>query len=583
MDEEHLKKQLDKLWEKVKETPSGSNREESVSAFELAQSEIHAETLRALQQRFEKEKKYWENLVTAKDEAVARLEKEVQEQNLKTNRLRDKIQELQSEQTGIIQQSFSTLEIQKRSLNNHIHKLEEDLESARKETLMMRLDLEEERVLRQKMKGKWDEEEQKWRDEVAHKELEVENTKREIFSKRETELEDIAKLEETAKKLKRQLADDKTLYETEKAGLQNLVNEKQAQIQKLNADLSETVKRLDNEKEERRLAAVEREKVTIQSEEDRKRMTEQMLAREVKVRELEQTVERMTKERMEREESLRIREEKILHDEETVRRRREDWVDSVRSQASQELNISEKSVDLLSKLESKLGLRPPVIPHAQNLTLGRPPSIHKDADANLEAIAEKYPSFKSGVLFLRKRESWVLVFAGLLLFILTSTLLVFESQGRRSVRAQALLMKGNEQFTKGNLENSLKQLEKAYDLDPSNTIIRNSLTLVLGELATKEKRDGKLDLALKRVEALYQILPEDPDVVRLHGEILQALGRGPVNEVKEPAPAPVQEQKPEQTILPAPEPEPQPKAETPSEPQEKNPEETLTPEQRDVN
>ena len=42
--------------------------------FELAQSEIHAETLRVLQQRFEKEKRYWENLTSSKDDILPRQE-----------------------------------------------------------------------------------------------------------------------------------------------------------------------------------------------------------------------------------------------------------------------------------------------------------------------------------------------------------------------------------------------------------------------------------------------------------------------------------------------------------------------------
>lgn len=229
-----------------------------------------------------------------------------------------------------------------------------------------------------------------------------------------------------------------------------------------------------------------------------------------------------------------MREERIIADEEAVRRRREEWIDSVRSQAGQELNISEKSVDLLSKLESKLGLRPPSIPYSQAVKLSPPPSIHKDADRGLEDIAERYPVLRGGVTFLRKREGWILVASGLILFSLTIALFLFESKGRKSARAQTLLQKGNDYFTRGDMDRSYKHLELAYGLDPENTIIRNSFALVLGELAHKEKREGKLDQALKRVETLYEILPEDPDVVRLHGEILQALGKS-----SPPEPAPV--------------------------------------------
>lgn len=507
--EDELKRQLDSL----------------IPSFELAQSEIHAETLRVLQQRFEKEKKYWENLGANKDEAISRLEREIEDQGAKAARLKEKIQELQSEQSGVIQQSFSALEIQKRSLNAHIKNLEEDLEEARKEILTFKLDLEEERARAEKVREEWEEKEGSWQEETARKDLDVENTKKNLFAKRETELDDIAKLEETIRKQKREAADEKTLFETEKAGMLKLLGEKNTQIEDIQAELAGTRKKLDNEKEERRHAAVEREKAAVQGEEDRKRMTEQVLTREVKIRELEESLERLIKERTDREESLRAREEKIFAEEEALRRRRDEWVESIKDQASQELTISEKSVDLLSKLETKLGLRPPAIPHSEILNVPRPPSIQKDTDQNLEILAEKYPSLKRIVTFLRKRESWVLVGTGLVLFLLTTALLLFESRGRRTMRAQTLLQKGNDQFTRGDLEKSLKFLEKAYELDRENAIIRNSLTLVLGELAHKEKREGKLDLALKRVEALYQILPEDPDVVRLHGEILQSLGK----------------------------------------------------------
>lgn len=525
MDEEHLKKHLDILWEKVKEQPNDPSRAELTSAFELAQSEIHAETLRSLQQRFEKEKRYWENLVSSKEETIARLEKELQEQVQTAKRLKGKIQELQGEQSGIIQQSFSTLELQKRSLNAHLQKLEGDLEASRKEMLNLKLDLEEEKLRREKLKEEWEEKERHWQEERQTIEIEVENTKKDLFSRRESELEDVARLEESIKKIKKAMSEDQTLHDMEKAGLQNVLNEKSDQIEKMEREIEQTGKKLEKEREDKKLAALEREKLGVQGEEDRKRLVEQLLNREFKIKELEQSLEKIIKERTEREADLREREEKIKSDEETLRQRREDWVNSIKSQASQELSISEKSVDLLGKLESKLGLKPPVIPHDQRLNFPRPPFLQKDSDENLEKIAEKYPVFKEGVRFLRKRESWILVTAGLILFGLSAALLIFESSGRKSVRAQTLLKEGNDRFTRGDLEKSLNLLEKAFELDPGNTIIRNSLTLVLGELANKDFREGKFELALKRVEALYQILPEDPDVIKLHGEIMQAMGK----------------------------------------------------------
>src|SRR3989344_6002192 len=210
--------------------------------FELAQSEIHAETLRVLQQRFEKEKRYWETLTDSKDETISRLEKEIQDQTLKTNRLREKIQELQSEQSGIVQQSFSTLDLQKRSLNSHIQKLETDLEASRKDMLDLKLDLEEERGLKLKLRAEWEEKERKWREEEQHRELGIENLKKDFFAQRETDLDDSAKAEETVKKLKRELSDAKTFWETEKAGLQSLLNEKDSKIGSARDDLDQTRK-----------------------------------------------------------------------------------------------------------------------------------------------------------------------------------------------------------------------------------------------------------------------------------------------------------------------------------------------------
>ena len=101
------------------------------------------------------------------------------------------------------------------------------------------------------------------------------------------------------------------------------------------------------------------------------------------------------------------------------------------------------------------------------------------------------------------------------------------------MRAQKYLERGSEQFSKGQLEQAVDSLKRAYELDPQNSMIKSSLTLFLGENANRDFREGRLEEALKHAELLYSILPEDPDVLRLHNSILQALGKQTVNSPKE--------------------------------------------------
>lgn len=545
MEEDYLKRELDLLWEKVQgelktKGPGALSRRQLsegsgfASAFESAQAEIQAESLQLLRSRFEKEKSYWENLIAAKDETIARLQNEIQNEQKKSEELKLKIQELQSNQTQLFHQSFSTLDLQRRSLNLHMEQLEKELQDAHKEILTLSLNLKEEKELQEKTKSAWEEKEKKWMEERDQRELEIEQIKKDLFQRRQTELEEIAGLEETIQSLKNELQENKTLFETKTSGSQNLLQEKENQVEKIQQELDQVKSQLEKEREERRLASIERERQSAQAGEDKKRLVEQLLFRENKIKELQESLERMMKERADQEASFRKRDEALLLQEESLRKRREEWVESIKSQSGQQLNISGRVVELLNNLELKLGIKTsapaatiaapplPVILKKDSQKSGEPPSSFS---ALLEKTGSKYARFGNLVRFLKRRKGAALLAVGLALFTITAVLLFLEGGGRRAARAQKYLAEGNQQFTKGEMEKAAQSLEKAYQLDPENSMIKNSLTLVLGEIANKEFREGQLDAALKKTEFLYKILPEDPDVVQLHNSILQALGR----------------------------------------------------------
>ena len=100
MDKDRLQKQLDILWDKVQGRVEPSSAEpwkgqpDFASAFDQVQQDLQAESLQLLKTRFEKEKIYWENLLAAKEEILARLRKEVQEEQLKNQELKSKLQEM---------------------------------------------------------------------------------------------------------------------------------------------------------------------------------------------------------------------------------------------------------------------------------------------------------------------------------------------------------------------------------------------------------------------------------------------------------------------------------------------------------
>ncbi|OGR81679.1 MAG: hypothetical protein A2902_01685 [Elusimicrobia bacterium RIFCSPLOWO2_01_FULL_64_13] len=527
MDEERLKKQLDILWEKVQGRPADGPPGTS-SAFEQAQSELQAESLRHIQARFDKEKAYWENLVKTKDETIHNLNRQIQDAEKNRENLKEKIELLQNEQAELLKQSFQTLDLQKRALNSHLERLEKELESSRKEVLGLRMDLKDQKAGQETLRVSWEEKEKNWLLERERAEMDLAKTRQELFEKRQKELDEVARLDKTIAELKHDLSEQKNLFEAEKAGLDSLVNEKGARIQDVEHELLQAKNQLEKEREERKLAAIERERQSLRKDEDRKRLVEQLLARENKVKELQESLENLIRERSGWEDALLRREEKILAEEASIQKRREEWVDSIRTQSSQQLNVSEKAVDLLHRLQSKVGVRPPVLPEPKRESgLPPPPPIpRKDYEVRLGSLGERFPWMVRSLEFAVRRQGLLILLGGLLLCAAVLSALFMETAGRKAARAQALLQEGNESYTKGELGRALASLEKAYRLDPKNLIIRNSLTLALGEAAESEFRDGKFESALRRSEFLYQVLPDDADVAALHGKILQALGKG---------------------------------------------------------
>lgn len=546
MDEEYLQKKLNVLWDKVQD------KKGLASAFESAQAEIQAESLNLLRSRFDKEKSYWENLIAAKEETINRFQIEIQDAQKKNEELKLKIAELQNGQAMLLQQSFSTLDLQKRSLNARIEQTENELEGTRREIMDLTLNLKEEKDLREKFRREYEEKEAALIAENQKREEEIEKVRQDLFQRRQSELDETSRLDETIKDLQNQLQENKNLFAAEKAGMQNLFQEKEGQLAKIQQDLDQTQSILERERDERRLAAVEREKQTVQGEEEKKRLVEQLLVRENKIKELQESLERLIAERAVREESLKKKEDELLLQEESLRKRREDWVESIKDQSGEQLSISGKIVELLNKLDLKLSIKtrpssPAVIagegqgaaPRSGS-AIARMPAAQGSAGGAAVKPAAKFSPFSllpnaisgspmsiKAQNFFSEKKGVALLTTGLFLFAATSLLLFFEGEGQKSMRAHRYLVKGNEQFTKGDLEKASQYLEKAYGLDPENSIIKNSLTLVFGEMAHKEFQEGKLEDALKHAEFVYKVLPEDPNIIQLHTAILQALGRAP--------------------------------------------------------
>jgi hypothetical protein len=537
-DKDHLKKQMDLLWNKIQEQGSAAAvpepwKEEAglSSAFDAAQKELQAESVNLLRNRFEKEKTYWENLLAAKEEALANLKKNADEERQKNAQLRAKIQEMQDGQGQIFQQTLGTLDLQKRALGAHMDKLERELESSRAEIVSLHAAMQEERSLLEQAQREWQEKEVHWLEDLKAKEEEVHRIREEEILERQKAEDQIARLGTDLDRIKARLSEDQKIHETERQGLQQLLEEKEAQIGKIQQDLAQFRTQLEKEREERRLAVVERERQNLQRKEEDRRMIDQLLLRENKIKELQDALDRAAAERQ----ALIKREENIVSQEENLARRREDWVDSIRGQASQQLSISGKIVDILNKIDSGgtgLQVRPMPKPPSTPPPLPADRTAPQESSASprrpgvlKESFAALLRSLASSFDFLGTRKGWALMVSGFLLFAVSTGLLFYERQSVRSMRAQKYLQMGNEQFTQGALIPSFHSLEKAYALDPENEIIRNSLILVLGEVAHKNFREGNLEAALAQTETLNKLVPEDPDVLQLRNDVLHELGR----------------------------------------------------------
>ncbi len=519
MEPNYLQKQLDYLWNRVKGKTEDPNRGDFMSAFEQAQADLQAEAIRNLKTRFEKEKVYWENLLSSKDEALARLQLELQEASKKAQEYKNKILSLQESEGGWLEQSFAAIELQKKTLNSRIEHLEVELENARKDFLSMKFKLEEEAEDRRKSHGQWLEKENDWNRLREALETETNRLKDQMNQEKQAALEEAARMDRNLAELDRRRQEAEELQQSEIKGRDSLIAEKTAQIEKISEELTAAKRTLETDREEKRLASVERERRAVQDEEDRKRMVEQLLSREKKIKELQDSLENMIKEQEAHKEILRRREETIKAQEELLSRRREDWVESVKGQASQQLNLSGKVIDLLNKLEGKTP-DPNMIPASV-------PGLPASLLAQSRAAGTVAPSGLWG--------RWVLLGGGEKALIAAVVAFVFlavgggiyflGSEGRKAAQAQKYLMRGNELYTNGALDESIKLLEKGFKLDPENSIIKNSYTLVLGELASRHFQNGQYEDALTKTEILNRIIPEDPDVVKLYNDILQSMGR----------------------------------------------------------
>ena len=387
--------------------------------------------------------------------------------------------------------------------------------------------MREESEVQESLRKNWEERQKQWDKERDEKEEEVNHVRKDLYERRQQELEEVSRLEQNIRDLQAQINANENNYETEKRALNDKVSEKELQLVKLEEELSNLRQMLDKEKEERRLAVVERERQMMQAEEDRKRMVEQLLNREEKIGELQESLEQVIVEREQAETALKNREEQIVLKDEELRKRREDWVESIKTQSAQQLNISGKVVDLLNRLEWKSHVPPNPQTVGPAFTSGAKLSKEERPALGGGMSLEQKPKylFKWMGQFKSAKAGIILVLSGLLLF--SGALIVWNIKDNNSnlVKAQKLLHEGNGMFSAGDLESALTSLEEAYRLDRKNSIIKNSLTMVLGEVANKEFRNGDLESALKRTGLLNELLPDDQDVIHLHNKILKAIAQ----------------------------------------------------------
>ncbi len=537
MEPHYLQKQLDLLWTKVKGKSQDPGQGDFLSAFEQAQADLQAEAIQNLKLRFEKEKTYWENLLSAKDEALNRLQLELQAEARKTQEYKGKILELQNSEGGWLEQSFATIELQKKTLNARIEHLEVELENSRKDLLSMKFRIEEEAEDHRKTQELWLEKENQWAQGRESLEGEINRLKDQFNQEKQTHIEQMEGMDRSLQELERRKQEQDDLHQSEVKGRDNLLAEKSAQTEKLAEELNAAKRALETDREEKRLASVERERRAVQDEEDRKRMVEQILAREKKIKELQDSLETMLKEQEQHKELLRRREETIKAQEELLSRRREDWVESVKGQASQQLNLSGKVIDLLNKLEGKTAPLESLPSNAPALPASLLAQSRMARPAGPDGVWARWLSMSFG-------EKSIVLLIILFIFLAAGGGIYFlGSEGRKAATAQKYLMRGNELYTNGALDESIKLLEKGFKLDPENSIIKNSYTLVLGELANRHFANGQYEEALTQTEILNRIIPEDPDVVKLYNSILQSMGRrnkskdSPSHDSTEAAPA----------------------------------------------
>ena len=136
MNDDYLKKQLDTLWDKVQHRLDPVEGKGELSGqFESAQNEIQIAALNNVRARFEKEKSYWESLLESKEEKLEVLQAELAREQEHSASLKNKIEEHNQQQGHILQQTFSTLEMQRRSSQAHAEQLRSELEFSRKEIL----------------------------------------------------------------------------------------------------------------------------------------------------------------------------------------------------------------------------------------------------------------------------------------------------------------------------------------------------------------------------------------------------------------------------------------------------------------
>src|SRR5581483_11064617 len=131
---------------------------------------------------------------------------------------------MQEGQGQLLQQTLSTLELQKRALGAHMEKLERELESSHAEIVSLHALLQEERSLFEQAQREWQDKEIRWFEDLRAREEEIHRNQEEEVLRQQQAADRIARLDGDVDRLKTRLSEEQKNHETERLDLQRLMD-----------------------------------------------------------------------------------------------------------------------------------------------------------------------------------------------------------------------------------------------------------------------------------------------------------------------------------------------------------------------